>query len=309
MGMDTPPTDRLMRIAVSGSNGLVGSALCRTLAEQGRDVRPIVRGKTTRPDEIRWDTANHSFDAAALGRCDAVVHLAGESIMGRWTDEKKRRVTESRVDSTHGLASTLAGINGGPRTLVVASAIGYYGDTGQSEAKTEDDPLGTGFLAEVCEAWEDAADPAREAGIRVVHVRIGIVLSKDGGALKEMLPIFRLGLGGVLGGGRQWMSWIALEDLVRVILFCIDTPEVQGPVNATAPNPATNRDFTKALGRVLRRPTLLPAPAFAPMLLYGKECAQATALGSIRVVPKRLADASFRFTYDQLDAALKQSLQ
>jgi len=297
-----------MRIAVSGSTGLVGAALCEKLTDQGRDARPIVRRSAGENHEILWDTDSQSFDADALAPCDAVVHLAGENIMGRWTDEKKQRVLNSRVDGTRALAKTLAAIEGGPRTLVVASAIGYYGDTAQSEPRTEDDPPGTGFMPDVCVQWEQAADPARAAGLRVVHVRIGIVLSPKGGALSQMLPPFKLGLGGPIGDGNQWMSWVALHDLVRIILFCIDTPAVAGPVNAVAPEPATNRDFTHALGDALRRPTILPVPSFAPKLLYGSECAEALVLGSIRVVPKRLTDAGFRFDYPDLPAALKHEL-
>lgn len=309
--MDQPTPDRLMHVAVSGSTGLVGSALCDALTQQGRDIRPIVRRASGGNNEILWDTQQHSFDGKALAQCDAVVHLAGEGIMGRWTDEKKQRIRDSRIKSTQALAQTLAKIEDGPRTLIVASAIGYYGDTGQTDARTEDDPAGnadTDFLAEVCVHWEAAADAARQAGIRVVHVRIGIVLSKDGGALATMLPPFKLGLGGVVGSGEQWMSWIALTDLVRIIEYAIDTPEITGPINAVAPDPVTNKQFTKALGRALHRPTILPVPGFAPKLLYGSECADALVLGSIRVVPKRLEDAGFSFQFTDLDAALQHAL-
>lgn len=309
--MHNASPDRLMRIAVSGTTGLVGSALCDRLSGQGREIRPIVRGATGGGRNIDWDTGGHRFDAAALSQCDAVVHLAGESIMGRWTDPKKTRVLDSRVASTRALATTLANLEGGPRTLIVASAIGYYGDTGQTDARIEDDPAGnteTDFLADVCVQWEAAADPARQAGIRVVHVRIGIVLSLDGGALATMLLPFKLGLGGVVGRGDQWMSWIALADLTRIIEHAIDTPEISGPINAVAPEPATNRQFTKALGRVLRRPTVLPVPGFVPKLLYGRECANALVLGSIRVVPRHLLDAGFTFELPDLDKALRYEL-
>lgn len=298
-----------MRLAVSGCTGLVGSALCDALSKQGRDVRPIVRGVTDNPDAIYWDTDRNTFDAEALSNCDAVVHLAGENIMGRWTDAKKQRVRDSRVNSTRALAQTLAAIENGPRTLIVASAIGYYGDTGQSDACIEADKPGEGFMPEVCIQWEAAAQPARDAGIRVVHVRIGIVLSPDGGALATMLLPFKLGLGGRVGTGNQWMSWIGLNDLVRVLVYCIDTPAITGPINAVAPNPATNRDFTQALGKVLHRPTLLPLPGLVPKLLYGKECAQALMLSSIRVVPQRLQDAGFVFEYAELMDALKNELE
>ena len=300
-----------MHIAVSGSNGLVGSALLDRFTEQGRDVRPIVRRASGNDQEILWDTKEHTFDAKALARCDAVVHLAGEAIIGRWTDDKKQRIRDSRIKSTRVLAETLAGIKDGPRTLIVASAIGFYGETGQSEARTEDDPPGdidTDFLAEVCMHWEQAADAAREAGIRVVCVRIGIVLSKDGGALATMLLPFKFGLGGRVGSGKQWMSWITLVDLLSILEHAVDTPDINGPINAVAPEPVTNLQFTKALGRALNRPTILPVPSFAPKLLYGSECAQALALGSIRVVPKRLLDAGFTFQFTDLDTALKHTL-
>ena len=300
-----------MHIAVSGSTGLVGSALCDHLRDQGREVRPIVRGSAGSDDEILWDTEHQTFDAKALAQCDAVVHLAGEGIMGRWTDEKKSLVRDSRIKSTHALAQTLAELDDGPRTLIVASAIGFYGDTGQTDARTEDDPPGdtdADFLTDVCVEWEQAADPARQAGIRVVHIRIGIVLSPDGGALATMLLPFKLGLGGVVGSGKQWMSWVALTDLVRILEHAIDTPEITGPINAVAPKPVTSKQFTKALGRVLNRPTILPVPGFAIKLLYGKDCAEATALGSIRAVPKRLIDAGFVFEYAELDKALKHEL-
>lgn len=297
-----------MRIAVSGTTGLVGAALCDRIELQGRDIRPIVRAKTGNDGEILWDTQRSTFDAAGLSDCDAVVHLAGENIMGRWSEQKKQRIIKSRVDSTHALAKTLASIEGGPRTLVVASAVGYYGDTGQSEAKTEDDPPGTGFLADVCKAWEQAAEPAREAGIRVVHIRIGVVLSPQGGALKEMLTPFKLGFGGPVGKGTQYMSWITLHDLIAILIKAIDTPTLAGPVNAVAPNAVTSADFAKTLGRVLKRPAVLPAPAFALKLLYGNECAENIVLASIRVAPKRLIDAGFAFEYPALESAIRHEL-
>lgn len=308
MAMPSPTSDRLIHIAVSGSNGLVGAALRDKLIAQGRDVRPIVRRTAGEENEVLWDTDAQSFDADALRPCEAVVHLAGESIMGRWNDDKKQRVRDSRIDSTRALAETLANIENGPRTLIVASAIGYYGDTGQSDACSEQDDPGEGFLAEVCVQWEAAAQPARDAGVRVVHVRIGIVLSPDGGALAAMLLPFKLGLGGPIGDGKQWMSWIGLSDLIQLLIYCIDTPAIAGPVNAVAPEPATNHAFTKALGKVLRRPTLIPVPGFAPKLLYGRECAEALVLGSIRVVPERLLQAGFTFQHDELHDALRHEL-
>jgi len=307
--MTQAATDRLMRIAVSGSSGLVGSALCDELSRQGRDVIYILREHAAPPNSIAWDTTNNTFDAQALSRCDAVVHLAGENILGRWSDEKLNRIYASRVDSTRALAQSLAALEHGPRTLVVASAVGYYGNTGQENARTEEDPHGEGFLADVCVHWEQAADPARQAGIRVVHMRIGVVLSSKGGALKQMLLPFKLGVGGPVGSGDQYMSWITLHDLVRVLIYAIDTPSLSGPVNAVAPEPVTSRKFAKALGRVLHRPAVLPAPSFALKLLYGKSCAEQIVLASIRAVPKRLADMGFVFDQSDLETALKHELQ
>jgi len=306
--MDAADSARPMRIALSGSTGLVGAALGEALRREGREVWPIVRRATKDGRSIHWDTELSRFDAEALGTCDAVVHLAGEPIVGRWTEEKKRRVRASRVDSTEALARTLASLDDGPRTLVCASAIGFYGDTGQGEAVDEDHGPGSDFLAEVCLAWERATDAARDGGVRVVNVRIGLVLSRRGGALAAMLTPFGLGLGGPLGKGDQWMSVIGLHDLVRVFEFALDTPTLTGPVNAVAPEPVRNRDFSHALGRALHRPTLLRIPSFAPKLLFGKESAQALALGSVRALPERLVAAGFAFEYGSLDAAMQHAL-
>ncbi|XAL99892.1 TIGR01777 family oxidoreductase [Phycisphaeraceae bacterium D3-23] len=296
------------KIAVSGATGLIGKALCDALRARGDVVCPIVRSAKGQPGEVVWDTEAQAFDADALAACDAVVHLAGENIVGRWTPEKKQRVRDSRVEGTRALSETLAKLDDGPRTLICASAIGYYGDTGQSDAHTEDAPPGDDYLAEVCVAWEAACEAARAAGLRVVNARVGIVLSPQGGALDAMLMPFRIGLGGRLGDGRQWMSWVSLADMARILLFALDTPTLQGPVNAAAPEPATNREFTQTLGKVLGRPTLLPVPSFAPKLLYGKEAAEALVLGSIRVVPERLRDAGFVFDHPTLEAALRHEL-
>ncbi len=296
------------RIAVSGATGLVGKALCDALRDRGDTACPIVRSSKGLPGEVLWDTDHHTFDAEALTACDSVVHLAGENIMGRWTEEKKKSVRDSRVDSTRALSETLARLDTGPRTLVCASAIGYYGDTGQTGARNESDPPGDDYLAEVCVQWEAATQPASQAGIRVVNLRIGIVLSADGGALAAMLPPFKLGLGGRVGAGTQWMSWIGLADMVRIILFAIDNETLRGPCNAVAPEPIQNTGFTKALGGVLGRPTCLPVPAFAPKLLYGREAAEALVLGSIRVVPDKLTEAGFTFEHSDLSDALRHEL-
>lgn len=301
--------DSPRRVAISGATGLVGKALCDALRERGDTVCPIVRSPKGLPGEVLWDTDSHTFDADALAECDAVVHLAGENIVGRWTEDKKRAVRDSRVKSTRGLSEALAALRGrGPKTLVCASAIGYYGDTGQASARTEQDPPGDDFLADVCVQWEAAADPARDAGLRVVHTRVGIVLSPDGGALAAMLTPFKLGVGGRLGDGSQWMSWVSLADMARILVFALDTESLQGPVNAAAPKPVTNCDFTKTLGKVLGRPTLLPVPSLVPKLLYGEEAAEALVLGSIRVAPQALQDAGFSFEHPTLEDALRHEL-
>lgn len=297
------------RIAVSGATGLVGKALCEALKARGDTVCPIVRSAKGIAGEVLWDTQGHTFDAEALCACDAVVHLAGENIVGRWTDAKKQAVRNSRVDSTRGLSESIATLGDrGPKTLICASAIGYYGDTGQADARTEHDPPGDDYLAEVCIEWEAAADPARAAEVRVVHTRIGIVLSPDGGALDAMLTPFKLGLGGRLGNGKQWMSWVSLTDMVNILLYALDTQSLEGPVNAAGPEPVQNRVFTKTLGKVLGRPTVLPVPSFVPKLLYGGEAAEALVLGSIRVVPAKLLELGFTFEHPTLESALRHEL-
>jgi len=296
------------RVVITGASGLVGSSLAGFLATRGHRVDGLVR----RPPEagstdIRWDPATGTIDAAALEGADAVVHLAGESIAaGRWTPAHKRVVLRSRTDGTRLLAETLARLRRPPRVLISASAVGYYGDRG-AEPLSEDSAAGRGFLADVCQAWEAAADPARRAGIRVVHPRIGMVLAAAGGALARMLTPFKLGLGGVVGNGRQYMSWIALDDLVGALHHLIFTDSISGPVNAVAPGPVTNREFTKTLSRVLRRPTLVPLPAPMVRLLFG-EMGQALLLDGARVLPARLQASGFRFLYPDLESALRSEL-
>jgi uncharacterized protein (TIGR01777 family) len=256
---------------------------------------------------IYWDPAQGHLSQEQLEGFDAVVHLAGESIAeGRWTAAKKKRILDSRVQGTKLLSETLARLKNPPRVLVVASAIGYYGDRG-GEILTESSSRGSDFLAEVCEAWERAAQPAKEKGIRVVHPRIGIVLGKGGGALAKMLLPFKLGLGGRLGSGNQYMSWIALEDLVGVIQFALNHSALNGPVNAVSPAAATNNEFTKTLGRVLNRPTIFPAPAFALKLLLG-EMAQALLLSSANVKPQKLLETKYPFKFAGLEPALRNLL-
>ena len=297
-----------MIIAITGSSGLVGTALVAALEADGHLVRPIVR-RAARADkhEIRWDPVAGTIDAVELASVDAVVHLAGENIAARrWTEEFKNKILNSRVAPTKLLCDTLAGLANKPSTLLSASAIGYYGSRGD-ERVTESSPPGTGFLAEVCQQWEAATKPASDAGIRVVNLRIGFVLARDGGGLAKMLTPFKLGLGGVIGSGRQYMSWIALDDLVRAVQFTLSTADLQGPVNATAPNPVTNCEFTKTLGRVLGRPTIFPMPAFAAKLAFG-EMADDMLVGGVYVEPRVLSAARFEFAYPQLEAALRSIL-
>lgn len=297
-----------MITAVTGSSGLVGSALVHALDADGHLIRPVVR-RAPGPgaNEIRWDPDQGMIDAAEFANVDAVVHLAGENIAAhRWSESFKQKILASRIRGTKLLCDTLAGLASKPTVLVSASAIGYYGNRGD-ELLDESATSGRGFLAEVCQQWEAATVPARDADIRVVNLRIGFVLSKDGGGLAKMLTPFRLGLGGVIGSGNQYMSWIALEDLVRVIQFTLSAAALAGPVNAVAPTPVTNREFTKTLGRILHRPTLFPMPAFAAKLAFG-EMADDMLLGGARIEPRALNNARFEFRYPQLDSALRHIL-
>lgn len=297
-----------MIIAVSGSTGLVGAALVAALEADGHLVRRLVRRPVREKEhEIQWDPAAGTIDAAELARVDGVVHLAGESIAGsRWTEAVKLRIRDSRVLGTRLLCQTIAGQSTKPAVLVSASAIGFYGCRGD-EPLNESSPAGSGFLADVCQRWEAETRVAREAGVRVVNLRIGVVLDRAGGALAQMLTPFKLGLGGVLGGGRQYFSWIILDDLVRAIRFALENATLSGPVNAVAPEPVTNRVFTKTLGRVLGRPTVFSMPAFAARLAFG-EMADEMLLGGARVVPQALLAAGFQFHFPQLEPALRRAL-
>lgn len=297
-----------MKILVTGSSGFIGSALLPFLTHAGHNVTSLVR-PGTRPgaNQLIWDPAAGRLDPASIAGFDAVVNLAGENIAGgRWTPERKQRIRDSRVKSTMLLAETLAGLSRRPRALVSASAAGYYGNRGD-EALTETSTPGSGFLADVCRAWEDAARPAAAAGIRVVNLRFGMVLSAKGGALVKMLPPFKAGLGGPVGNGRQYMSWIVLDDVVGVIQHALATESLSGPVNVVAPEPVTNREFTKSLGRVLGRPAFLPLPAFAVRLLFG-EMGDALLLASARVQPSRLAGSGYKFLHPELEGSLRHIL-
>ncbi len=297
-----------MRIAVSGASGLIGSQLAAFLRTGGHQVDPLVRKSPSEgSNEIRWNPSDGTVDTSRLEGVDGVVHLAGENIAGgRWTEERKRAVLDSRVRGTEAIAKAVARLDRKPKVLVVASAVGFYGARGE-EILTEDSEPGQGFLTEVCQAWEDAARPAEDAGIRVVKLRIGIVLAAAGGALATMLPAFKLGVGGVVGSGRQYMSWIALDDVIGLAHHVLMNDEVRGPVNATAPHPVTNRELTKTLGRVLGRPTVLPVPSFAIKAMFG-EMGDSLLLQGSRVLPKRAEESSFSFLYPDLEAALRAEL-
>jgi uncharacterized protein (TIGR01777 family) len=295
-----------VRVAVSGASGLIGKGLVARLRLEGHEVAPLVRGREPRAGEIVWDPAAGTVDTPALEGLDAVVHLSGENIAGRFTEAHKRGVKESRVGSTRLLAKTLAGLTRKPKVLVCASAIGFYGNRGD-EPIDEDSAAGTGFLPEVCLAWEAAADPARAAGLRVCHLRVGVVLSQYGGALKELLTPFKLGVGGRLGDGRQFMSWIDYTDIVGAFRHCLVTEDLFGPVNGTSPTPTRNAELTRALGKVLHRPTVLPLPAPVIRGIFG-EMGQTLLLDGARVLPHALERTGYRFVFQDLEASLKHQL-
>lgn len=302
-----------MSVVVTGSTGLIGAALVRALVADGQRVIRLVRTLPPPgaggPDSTArlWDPERGLLGAADLEGAHAVVHLAGENIAaGRWTEAKKRRIRASRVGSTELLAATLARLPAPPPVLICASAVGYYGDRGGELLREESGP-GTGFLAEVCQAWESAAAPAAARGIRVSHTRFGMVLSAAGGALPKLLRPFRLGLGGRVGSGDQYVSWIALDDAVAALRHAIATDRLAGPINVVAPTPVTNRELTATLGRVLRRPTPFPLPAVVARLALG-EMADQLLLASARAIPERLLGAGFAFRYPTLEGALRHVL-
>jgi len=283
-----------VRIAVTGAGGLIGSALVPSLRAQGHDVVRLVRRPPASADEVRWDVRD-GIDTKTLGHVDAAVHLAGAGVGDhRWTTRYKQELRDSRVLGTAAVASALAALDPAPSVLVSASAIGYYGDTGDI-AVDEDSPRGQGFLAQLCEEWEAAAAPAADAGIRVVHPRTGLVVSRSGGAWQRLIPLFRLGVGGRLGNGRQYWSFISLDDEVAALTRLLTDDTLAGPVNLTAPNPATNAEITAAMGSALHRPTLLPVPSAALKAVLGEFSGEV--LGSQRVEPRRLVDAGFVFAH------------
>jgi len=297
-----------LNVGVTGAGGLVGSAVARSLEESGASVTRLVRRPAaSSAGEISWDPVARKIEAQALAGLDAIVHLAGENIAaGRWTAERKERIRSSRVAGTRLIAEALAATERGPRVLVSASAIGYYGERGD-EVLDEQSPPGAGFLAETCVEWEQAVEPAVEAGLRVVRLRIGVVLSRQGGALSRMLLPFRLGLGGKLGHGRQFMSWIALDDLVGIVLHALADERLSGAVNAVAPNPVRNAEFSRTLGAVLGRPAVLPVPSFALSWLLG-EMGRELLLAGARIEPRRLTESGYMFRFPELESALRFAL-
>jgi uncharacterized protein (TIGR01777 family) len=297
-----------MKVLVSGAKGLVGDALVKSLKEDGNQIVSLVRRASSGDSEIEWQPNQGKLEVERLEGFDVVVHLAGESIAsGRWTDEKKQKIFDSRVKGTALLSEALAQLATPPATFISASAIGYYGNRGD-ELLTEQSSPGNDFLSGVCTEWEKATSSTESKGIRTVHARFGIILDTKGGALKQMLMPFRMGVGGKIGDGKQWMSWIALDDVIRGLNHLIDKPAVKGAVNFVAPHPVTNAEFTRVLGRAISRPTIFPMPAFAARLAFG-EMADALLLSSAKVQPKVLREHGFEFEYPTLQGALEKILK
>jgi uncharacterized protein (TIGR01777 family) len=298
-----------MKILITGASGLIGKALQKSFAEKGYEMLLATRKKPEKSNEIQWDTEKGFADGdlPQIENLDAIIHLAGENIAGRWTDEKKRRLMDSRVLGTRNIVETIYKLANKPKVLINASATGIYGDR-DDEIMTEESAAGDTFLAEIGKNWEAEAVVAENFGVRLVLLRTGIVLAKDGGALAQMLTPFKFGLGGTIGSGKQWMSWIALEDVVRIVNFALENENLNGAINVVAPNPATNKDFTDALGSVVHRPTFLPLPAFAVNLAFG-EMGDALLLDSTRVLPKKLEEAGFKFDFPDLKTALEQAIK
>jgi uncharacterized protein (TIGR01777 family) len=297
-----------MQVAITGSSGFIGGSLQKALEMSGHGVLRIIRWGPDASDTMRWDPKAGAIDKEGLEGIDAIVHLAGESIGGgRWTESKKGYILDSRVLGTRLISTTAASLQRPPSVLVSGSAIGFYGNR-QDEVLTEESPSGEGFFAGVVRQWEAAAEPAEEAGIRVPRIRSGIVLSPRGGALKRMLLPFKLGLGGRLGSGRQYWSWISLQDHLSAVLHLLETPRLGGPVNLTAPHPVTQEEFAKTLARVLGRPALLPTPTFGLRALWGSDMVEETLTGGQRVIPQKLQGDAFAFLHPELEGALRAVL-
>ncbi|MEU5484183.1 TIGR01777 family oxidoreductase [Streptomyces mirabilis] len=306
---DSPlaPDSRRSRVAIAGASGLIGSALTRSLTADGHEVVRLVRRAPRGKDEVRWDPDGQRMDAAGLAGCAAVVNLAGAGVASRrWTEAYKRKILDSRVRGTATLATAVASLDERPRVFVNGSAIGFYGETGD-RVVDESAPPGEGFLPSVCVAWEGAAAPAREAGVRTVFARTGLVVAREGGAWGKLFPLFKAGLGGRMGDGRQYWSYISLHDEVAAIRHLIDTSSLSGPVNLTAPTPLTNREITEAMGRVLHRPTVFPTPA--PLLRLALGDMSGDILGSQRVHPTRLLSSGFTFAFPSIEGALRAALR
>jgi uncharacterized protein (TIGR01777 family) len=299
-----------MKILITGASGLIGKAVVKSLSPKGHELLLAGRGEPKSANEIKW-TVEEGFDDGDLGRLeglDAVIHLAGESIAGlRWTDDKKKAIRDSRVLGTRNLVNDLARLEQKPKVFISASALGFYGDRGD-EILTETSPPGDTFLSDVCREWEIESRRAEDLGVRTVLLRNAIVLSKDGGALATMLTPFKLGVGGVVGSGEQWMSWVSLEDVVNIVNLALEDERLRGAVNVASPNPVTNQEFTKTLGDVLYRPTFLPLPEFAVNLVFG-EMGDALLIDSTRVEPKRLKDAGYEFKFTDLRSALENAVK
>ena len=296
-----------MNVLISGASGFIGLAASRFLSARGDQVVSLSRSRVAPGrNAAHWNPDAGTVDLTKAGTLDAVIHLAGESIVRRWTPARRAAIYDSRVRGTQLICRALTALPDPPQVVICASAIGYYGDRG-SELLDESSAPGNGFLANLCREWEAAAEPARQAGMRVVHLRFGIVLAAHGGALAKMLPVFQLGLGGPLGDGKHWCSWITLDDVLRVIAYTLSQEQLSGPINAVAPNPVTNREFTKTLGAVLRRPTILAVPSVGVKLLFG-EMADEALLASARVCPARLREARFVFEQPTLEVALRHVL-
>lgn len=301
-----------MKVLVTGATGFIGKRLCASLHQAGHALVGLSRDPSRARQKVpqlseafSWNPAVELPPAQALAGCDAVINLVGESVAGRWNESKKRAIRESRTVSTRNFVSALAQTSPRPKVLISASAIGYYGDRGE-ESLTEDSPSGTDFLAQVCREWESEALKAESFGMRVVCLRIGLVLGPKGGALHAMLPLFKMGLGGPLGSGRHWWSWVHCDDVIGIIQYALEQGDVSGPVNATSPRPVRQREFAQTLGRVLGRPAILPAPAFALKIALGEFASQL--LSSQRVIPERLQKMGYRFRFAELEAALREIL-